>query len=113
MLRAVTGQFMYMCPTDSTSNSLFPRRFLIQLLGTNKMATAVIHLLDSLNVKTELLEIPLPIHTEAEKKLKETIVPNRNCNLAIQHFPEWAKQLSVTWHIKVQEVQEVRKRRGW
>lgn len=91
-------------------NSLFPRRFLIQLLGTNKLATTTIHLLDSLNVKTELLEISLPIHTEVEKKLKETIVPNRNCNLAIQYVPEWAKQLLVTWHIKVQEVGE---RRGW
>lgn len=74
------------------------------------MPMATLNWLDSLKIKSELLEISLPAHTEVGKKWKETTVPKSNYNLAIQHFLKWVKQLPVTWHIKVHYMG---KRRGW
>lgn len=79
----------------------FLKKFTIQLLGTNRMATAALQLLDSLKIKSEPLEIPLSADAGVGKKLEETIVPRWNYNLAIQHFPKWVKQLSVTHHMKM------------
>lgn len=58
------------------------------------MATATLKLLDSLKIESEPLEISLSVDAGVGKKLKETIVPGRSYNLAIQYFPNESNSIS-------------------
>ena len=63
------------------------KEFTIQLLGSNKMATATL----KLKIKCEPLEIPLSVDAGMGKKLEETTVLTGTI-IGNPAFPQWVKQ---------------------